>query len=397
MILSQATLAPLTASDSFGLISDGAMVIEDGRIVWVGQGADLPTKYHDAPKENLAGRLITPGIIDCHTHLVFGGDRSGEFEQLLQGTSYSAIAQAGGGIASTVRATRAASEEALLDDALKRLDAMICEGVTTVEIKSGYGLDIDTELKMLRVARRLGALRPITIRTTFLGAHSVPLEYAGKPDAYIDMICLPALRKAHAAGLVDAVDGFCEGIAFDAAQIGRVFDLARSLGLPVKLHAEQLSNTGGAQLAAQAGALSADHLEYATDADAQAMAASGTVATLLPGAYYTLRETQMPPVDAFRAAGVCMAVSTDCNPGSSPLTSPLLAMNMACTLFRLTPLEALRGVTAIAARALGMQNCGTLAPGMRADLCIWDVTHPSELAYRIGFNPLYRRIFGGPP
>lgn len=395
MILSQATLATLTAPGSFGLIEEGALVIEDNRIGWVGPAAELPAQYTGMPCEKLGERLVTPGIIDCHTHLVFGGNRADEFERRLNGASYAEIAQAGGGIVSTVRATRAASDKALLEDALHRIDAMIDEGVTTVEIKSGYGLDIDTELKMLRVARRIGERRPIAVRTSFLGAHALPPEYAGQPDAYIDDVCLPALQAAHTEGLVDAVDGFCESIAFDTVQIGRVFDRAHSLGLPVKLHAEQLSHTGGARLAAQAGALSADHLEYATDTDAREMAATGTIATLLPGAFYTLRERQVPPVDAFRAAGVSMAVSTDCNPGSSPLASPLLAMNMGCTLFRMTPLEALRGVTTVAAKALGLSDRGTLAKGQRADLCIWDVAHPAELAYRIGFNPLYRRIYGG--
>ncbi|MEO0938564.1 MAG: imidazolonepropionase [Pseudomonadota bacterium] len=394
MILTGATLATLTEPGSFGVVPDGAVVIDGADIAWLGAAADLPEAYRGAAVQDLGGRLVTPGLIECHTHLVFGGNRAAEFEQRLNGASYTEIAQAGGGIVSTVRATRAASEAALLKDALTRVDAMIAEGVTTLEVKSGYGLDIDTELKMLRVARAIGSERDITVRTSFLGAHAVPPEYAGRADAYIGEVCLPALRAAHAAGLVDAVDGFCESIAFDTVQIRRVFDLAQALGLPVKLHAEQLSHMGGAQLAAAAGALSADHLEYATAADARAMAEAGTVATILPGAFYTLRETQAPPLDAFRSAGVGMALSTDCNPGSSPLASPLLAMNMGCTLFGMTPLEALRGVTAEAARALGLTDRGTLAAGMRADLCIWDVAHPAELAYRIGFNPLVRRVRG---
>jgi imidazolonepropionase len=313
----------------------------------------------------------------------------------LEGASYEAIARAGGGILSTVTATREASEDALLAAALPRVDTLLAEGVWTIEVKSGYGLDIDTELRMLRAARALADRREVTVRTTFLGAHAVPPDYKGRPDAYIDEVAIPALLAAHDAGLVDAVDGFCEGIAFDTAQIGRVFDAARALGLPVKLHAEQLSHMGGTALAAHHGALSADHVEYATEADAAAMAAAGTVAVLLPGAFYTLRETQVPPVAAFRQHGVPMALATDCNPGSSPLTSLLLTMNMACTFFRLTPEEALAGVTRHAAQALGLSDRGTLAEGQRADLAVWDVEEPAELAYRIGFNPLHRRIVGG--
>ena len=315
----------------------------------------------------------------------------------LEGRSYEEIARAGGGILSTVTATRAAGEDALLAAALPRVDALIAEGVTTIEVKSGYGLDIATECAMLRAARRIAAMRPVTVRTTFLGAHAIPPEYRGRADAYLDEVCLPALEAAHAEGLADAVDGFCEGIAFSPGQIARVFARARALGLPVKLHAEQLSNLGGARLAATNGALSADHLEYADEGDAAAMAAAGTVAVMLPGAFYTLRETQLPPIAAFRARGVAMAVATDCNPGSSPLTSLLLAMNMAATLFRMTPAECLAGVTAHAARALGLADAGHLRAGMRADLAIWDVESPAELSYRIGFNPLWKRIFGGRP
>jgi imidazolonepropionase len=313
----------------------------------------------------------------------------------LQGASYEAIARAGGGILSTVRATRAASEADLLAGALARADALIAEGATTLEIKSGYGLDRDTELRMLRVARRVAAERPLRVRSSFLGAHAVPPEFPGDADGYLDAVVLPTLDAAAAEGLVDAVDGFCEGIAFSPAQIARLFDRATALGLPVKLHAEQLSNLGGAALAASYGALSADHLEWLDEAGIAAMAGAGTVAVLLPGAFYTLRETRVPPVAALRAAGVAIAVATDCNPGSSPLTSLLLAMNMACTLFRLTPEEALAGVTRHAARALGLGDCGTIAPGQRADLAVWDVEHPAELAYRIGWNPLARRIFAG--
>ncbi|MBI1495308.1 imidazolonepropionase [Halocynthiibacter styelae] len=381
--------------DSYGLIPDGAIVVERDAILWSGSKADLPREYADAQVHSLDGRLITPGLIDCHTHIVFGGDRAREFEMRLEGASYEEVARAGGGIVSTVKATRDADLETLVAEALPRLDALIAEGVTTVEIKSGYGLDRETELNMLRAARRLAELRDVRVKTSFLGAHAVPAEYAGRADAYIDDVCIPALQAAHAEDLVDVVDGFCEGIAFDATQIRRVFEAAKALGLPVKLHAEQLSNIGGTQLAAEFGALSADHVEYATDDDAAALAKSGTVAVILPGAFYTLRETQMPPIDSFRKHGVPMALATDCNPGSSPMTSLLLTMNMGCTLFRMTPEEALAGVTRNAAQALGMTNQGQIAPGMRADLAIWDVKHPAELAYRIGFNPLHKRISGG--
>ena len=373
-----------------------AAIAMEGEILrWVGPASALPAEYRAAESTDLKGRLVTPAFIDCHTHLVHGGHRAAEFEMRLEGASYEEVARAGGGIVSTVTATRAASEDDLLAQALPRLDALLAEGVATVEVKSGYGLDIETELRMLRVACRLAAERPVRVRTSFLGAHAVPAEYKGRPDAYLDEVSLPALRAAQVQGLADAVDGFCENIAFDAAQIERVFTEARALGLPVKLHAEQLSHQGGAALAARFGALSADHLEYATDDDARAMAASGSVAVLLPGAFYFIRETKLPPIDAFRTHGVPMALATDCNPGSSPLTSLLLTMNMACTLFRLTPDEALRGVTVNAARALGLSDCGLIAPGKRADLAVWDVETPAELAYRIGFNPLNTRIFGG--
>ena len=392
--LANAKLATLDG-EGYGLVEAGAVVIEDERITWAGPGSALPSAHADIPRRDMGGRLVTPAPIDCHTHLVFGGDRAREFALRLEGASYEEIARAGGGILSTVKATREADEETLLARALPRLDTLIAEGVTTLEVKSGYGLDEETELRMLRVARRLADERPVRIRTTHLCAHACPPEYEGRKDAFINEICIPSLRAAHAEGLVDAVDGFCEGIAFDTSQIARVFDAARELGLPVKLHAEQLSHQGGTALAASYGALSADHVEYATEADARAMAASGTVAVILPGAFYTLHEKQAPPVAAFRAHGVPMALSTDCNPGSSPLTSILLAMNMGCTLFRLTPAEALRGVTVNAARALGLDDCGRIAPGLRADLAIWDVDDPAELAWRIGFNPLHERIFGG--
>ena len=379
----------------YGLIADGALIADEaGLIEWIGPRADMPADG-GGEEVDLGGRLVTPGLIDCHTHAVFAGDRAGEFEMRLEGASYEDVARAGGGILSTVRATRAADEDALLAGALVRIDALIAGGATTVEVKSGYGLDVETELRMLRAARRIGRERRVHVRTSFLGAHAVPPEYGGRPDAYLDEVCLPALERAHAEGLVDAVDGFCEGIAFGTEQIARLFDLAARLGLPVKLHAEQLSNLGGARLAAERGALSADHLEHATGADAAAMAAAGTVAVILPGAFYTLRETKAPPIAAFREHGVPMAVATDCNPGSSPLASLPLAMNMACTLFRMTPEEALAGVTREAARALGLSDRGTLAAGRRADLAVWDVSAPAELAYRIGLAPLHARYVGG--
>ncbi|MCV3270776.1 imidazolonepropionase [Roseobacter sinensis] len=395
MLIRNAKVATLARSDSFGLIEAGAIAIDGSEIVWVGPEHALPERFRASPSHDAGGRLVTPALIDCHTHVVFGGNRAAEFELRLQGASYAEIAKAGGGIVSTVAATRAASADELLEQALPRVDALIADGVTLLEVKSGYGLDVETELKMLRVARAIPGHRPIDIRTSFLGAHAVAAEYTGRAEAYLEEQCLPALRAAHAEGLVDAVDGFCEGIAFSPAQIAQVFTVARDLGLPVKLHADQLSDLGGAALAAEFGALSADHLEYTQEAGAKAMAAAGTVAVLLPGAFYTLGETQRPPLSAFRARGVDVALATDCNPGSSPLTSLLLAMNMGCTLFGLTPLEALLGVTAHAAKALGASDRGRIVPGLRADLCLWDVAHPAELAYRIGFNPLHARVFGG--
>lgn len=391
-----ATLAgDLSSGPAYGLIDNGAIVLEGAHIVWAGSMDALPEEYRNLPSTDLEGRLVTPGLIDCHTHIVHGGNRAKEFELRLQGASYEEVARAGGGIVSTVSATREASEDVLLEDALHRVDALIAEGVCTLEIKSGYGLDIDTELKMLRVARAVGRERPVRVKTSFLGAHAVPAEYRDDADGYIDEICLPTLADAHDKGLVDAVDGFCEGIAFTPQQIERVFEKAAALGLPVKLHAEQLSNLGGTKLAARYGGLSADHLEYADGSDAAAMAEAGMVAVMLPGAFYTLRETQLPPIEAFREHGVPMAVATDCNPGSSPLSSLLLTMNMACTLFRMTPEEALAGATRYAAKALGIEDAGVIAAGMRADLAIWDVQHPAELSYRIGFNPLWKRVFGG--
>ena len=379
--------------NDYGLIKDAAIVVSGRSVEWVGPASDLPSEYAGLDRQNQKGRLVTPALIDCHTHIVHGGNRAREFEMRLTGASYEEIARAGGGIVSTVTATRGATEAELLESALPRVDALIAQGVAVVEIKSGYGLDRHTELKMLRVARALGRQRPIRVMTSFLGAHAVPPGMDA--DSYIDRVCLPALQAAHAEGLVDAVDGFCEGIAFDTAQIARVFDCARGLGLPVKLHAEQLSHIGGTALAAKYGARSADHVEYATDADAAALAAAGTVAVLLPGAFYTIHETQAPPVQAFRDLGVPMAVGTDWNPGSSPLGSLLLAMNMACTLFRMTPAEALAGTTRNAARALGLSDCGVIAAGMRADLAIWNISDPAELSYGIGINPLQSRVFEG--
>ncbi|TPE53038.1 imidazolonepropionase [Amaricoccus solimangrovi] len=391
-LLKNATLA--TMSDGYGLIERGAVAIRGGRILWAGLEAEAPAEAAGLPARDLGGALVTPGLVDCHTHVVHGGDRAREFEMRLEGASYEEVARAGGGIVSTVRATREASEAELLAQALPRVDALLAEGVTTLEIKSGYGLEREAELRMLRVARAIGRKRAVTVRTSYLGAHAVPPEYRGRSATYLSEVCLPTLEVAAAEGLVDAVDGFCEGIAFQPHEIARVFDAAKALGLPVKLHAEQLSNLGGAALAASRGGLSADHLEWLDDAGVAAMARAGTVAVLLPGAFYTLRETRLPPVAALRAAGVPIAVATDCNPGTSPLTSLLLAMNMACTLFRMTPEEALTGVTRHAARALGLTDRGVIGPGMRADLAIWNVAHPRELAYRIGFNPLLERMVG---
>ena len=390
MLLTNATLATMTNGTS--LMESAAILIEGDRIAWVGPMSDAPV---GEAGRDLEGRLVTPGLIDCHTHLVHGGNRAREFEMRLNGASYEEVARAGGGIVSTVRATREASEADLLASALLRLDRMLAEGVTTVEVKSGYGLTLEDELKMLRTARALERVRQVTVHATFLAAHAVPPEFKGRPDAYIDEVCLPALNAAHAEGLVDSVDGFCEGIAFSPAQIDRVFVEARRLGLPVRLHAEQLSNLGGAALAARHSALSADHLEYLDAAGARAMAQAGTVAVILPGAFYTLRETQLPPIGLLRQHGVRMAVATDCNPGTAPMTSLTLAMNMACTLFRMTPDEVLAGVTTHAATALGLSDRGRIAPGQRADLAIWEARHPAELSYRIGATPLHARIHGG--
>ena len=392
-VITNLTLATMErGARPYGLVDNGAVAVEDGRIVWCGPVDAMPDAAAAWPRRDLGGRLVTPALIDCHTHIVHGGDRAREFEMRLRGVSYEDIARAGGGIFSTVEATRRTDPDPLLANALPRVDALIAEGVSTIEIKSGYGLDVETELAMLRTARRIAAERPVRVRTSFLGAHAVPPEYAGRSDAYIDEVCLPALDAAHAEGLVDAVDGFCEEIAFGPARIERVFERAGTLGLPVKLHADQLSDLGGAALAARHHALSADHLEFVSEAGVRALAEAGTVAVLLPGAAYTLHAPRHPPLELLRRYEVPMAISTDCNPGSSPLASLLLAMNMACTLFRLTPEEALAGVTREAARALGIDDAGRIAPGLRADLAVWDVTHPAELAYRIGFNPLAERI-----
>jgi imidazolonepropionase len=393
MLLTHTTLATMT--NGYGLIPEAAVVIEGDRIAWAGPMADLPATHRALPDHDCGGRLVTPGLIDCHTHAVFAGHRAVEFELRLKGASYEEIARAGGGILSTVTATRAASEDALLASALPRIDQLIASGATTIEVKSGYGLTIGDELKMLRAARRIAQQRPVTVRSTHLAAHAVPPEFKGDATGYIKNIALPSLRAAHAEGLVDAVDAFCETIAFTTGQLAPLFAEARALGLPVKLHAEQLTDQGGAAFAAGQGALSADHLEYLSPEGIAAMAKAGTVAVILPGAFYTLRESQLPPIAALRQAGVPMAVATDLNPGSSPMASLPLAMNMACTLFRLTPEEALLGTTAHAARALGLADRGRIAPGLRADLCIWDADHPAELSYRIGATPLNTRIFGG--
>ena len=389
-LLVDARLATL-AGDGHGLIDKGALGWRDGRIVWVGAQDAIPAGISAAETLSAQGTLVTPGLIDCHTHLVFGGDRAREFEQRLHGASYEDIARAGGGITSSVRATRAASEDELLAQSLPRARALLADGVTTLEIKSGYGLDLDHELKMLRVARRIGAALGIDVATTLLAAHALPPEFAGRADGWIDEICTHILPAAAQAGLADAVDAFCEKIAFTPAQTRRVFERASALGLRVKLHADQLSDLGGAALAAEFGALSADHLEWTNSDGVRAMAAAGTVAVLLPGAFYALRETRLPPIEAFRAAGVAIAVATDLNPGTSPLLSLRLAMSMACTLFRLTPLEALLGATVHAARALGLNDRGRLAVGQRADFVLWNVHEPAELCYWIG-GPLAREV-----
>ncbi|MDR3475534.1 MAG: imidazolonepropionase [Devosia sp.] len=378
------------------VVDDGAIVIRAGRVGYAGPRTNAPDTKGDIRRVDLEGRLVTPALIDCHSHLVHGGNRAREFEMRLEGVSYLDIAKAGGGIVSTVKATRSLSVDDLVTEALPRLDALLAEGVATIEIKSGYGLEIEAELAMLRAARALAGRRNVRISATYLAAHALPEEYRRRSGAYIDEVVLPGLRLAHAQGLVDAVDGFCETIAFSPAEIAKVFTVAGKLGLPVKLHAEQLSWLGGARLAASFGALSADHLEYINEDDARALAAAGTVAVLLPGAFYAIRETKKPDVAALRQHRVPIAVATDCNPGTSPLTSLLLTMNMAATLFGLTVNECLAGTTREAARALGLQGeTGSLEPGKSADIAIWDCERPAELVYRIGFNPLYARYFRG--
>jgi imidazolonepropionase len=380
----------------YGEIRDGAIAVLDGKIAWLGRRADLANDYQTKQIHDANGAWLMPGLIDCHTHLIYAGNRSDEFEARLNGTSYTEIAQQGGGILSTVRATRAASEAQLLAATLPRLRALQNEGVTTIEIKSGYGLDIESEARILRVARKIQRDFSVRVKTTFLGAHALPPEYVGRADDYIDLVCKKMLPELAAQGLVDAVDVFCENIGFNLKQTERVFDVAKQLGIPVKAHAEQLSNQGAATLTAKYAGLSADHLEYLSEVDVLAMANSGSVAVLLPGAFYFLRETKLPPIAALRAAGVPMALATDHNPGTSPMTSLLLAMNMACTLFRLTPLEALQGVTCNAARALGIEHyVGQLKLGYAADFVLWDIQRPADLAYTIGSRPCVATVFNG--
>jgi len=396
-VWTNARLATMVADTGtpYGAIEDGIVIARNGRIVFAGPSSEV-SSIGQAEVIDCEGRWITPGLIDCHTHLVYGGDRAHEFELRLEGASYEEIARAGGGIVSSVKATRAASEDELFASADKRLAALIAEGVTTVEIKSGYGLDTDSETKVLAVARRLGRERPVDVQTTFLGAHAVPAEFKGRSGDYVDLVCGPMLDAIAEQNLADAVDVFCEGIAFSPEETARVFTAAKARGLPVKIHAEQLSNLGGAALAAGFGALSADHLEHLDEAGVIAMAKAGTVAVVLPGAFYFLRETMKPPIDLLRQHGVPIALATDANPGTSPLTSPLMTMNMGCTLFRLTPEEALAGMTRNAALALGLQDeIGTLEAGKACDLAIWEIERPAELAYRIGFNPLHTRIRNG--
>lgn len=396
-IYTNATVATMAekSDQPYGLVENGAIVVDQGRVEWVGKELDIPDTYKYFSIEDLNGKLVTPALIDCHTHLVHGGNRAREFELRLEGASYEEIARAGGGIISTVKGTREMSEDDLVEMALPRLDSLLLEGVDVVEIKSGYGLTIDDELKMLRAARQLGQKRNVTIKTTYLAAHAIPPEYEGKADQYIEDVVLPGLEQGAREGLIDAVDAFCEGIAFSPAQVSRVFDRARALNIDIKIHSEQLSNLQGTALAASYNALSADHLEYLDMGGINAMKKAGTVAVLLPGAFYFLREKQYPPIQELRNAGVPMALATDCNPGSSPISSILLILNMACTLFRFTPEEALRGITTNAAKALGIQNTrGTIEPGKDAVFAVWNIEHPSELSYRAGFNPLHELIRG---
>ena len=390
-----ATLAP--AQPGLGVIDSGAIAVRDGRIAFAGPQDELPAEWRNgARRVDCEGRWITPALIDCHTHLVFGGERAHEFELRLKGATYEEIARGGGGILSTVRSTRAASEEELMRSALLRLDSLLAEGVGTIEVKSGYGLELAAERKSLRVARRLAIERNITIRATFLGAHALPPEFAANRAAYVAAVADEMIPTLASEGLIDAVDGFCEHIAFTPEEISRVFAAARRAKLPVKLHADQLSNSGGASLAAKFGALSADHLEFASEEGVAAMAKASVTAVLLPGAFYALRQRQAPPVDVMRRHRLPMAVATDCNPGTSPLTSILLALNMAATLFGLRVEECLAGATRNAARALGLiGETGTLETGKWADLAVWDIEHPAELVYRLGFNPLHARVWRG--
>ena len=382
-----------TMVDGYGELEDAALAVHQGRIAWIGPRAAAPQAKEE---HDCGGAWMTPGLVDCHTHIVHAGNRSKEWEARLNGASYEDIARQGGGIMSTVRATRESGIDDLLAQSLPRVARLLSEGVTTLEIKSGYGLELAAEERMLRAAREVAARLPVRVATTFLGAHALPPEFAGRADDYVDMLCTRMLPQLAGEGLVDAVDAFCERIGFTHAQTERVFAAAQELGLPVKLHAEQLSDQGGAQLVARYGGLSADHLEHLNGAGIEAMALAGTVAVLLPGAYYFLRDTTPPPVDALRAAGVPMAVATDCNPGTSPLTSLLLAMNMACTLWRLTPQEALRGATIHGARALGLhKEIGTLEVGKVADLALWDIARPADLAYAMGANPCRAVVNGG--
>ena len=396
LLLTHASLATFVGEATCGLLTDAALACQDGQIAWIGPTRELPPAAAATAREvhDAGGALVTPGLIDCHTHLVFGGDRAQEFDLRLNGATYEAIARAGGGIVSTVRATRDASEDGLLAQSLPRARSLMADGVTTLEIKSGYGLELDAERRMLRVARRIGMELGIHVQTSFLGLHALPPEYKERRDDYVDLVCNELLPALADEGLVDAVDAFCEGIGFTRAETQRVFEHARQLGLCVKLHAEQLSDLDGAALVAEFAGLSADHLEYLSDTGVQAMARAGTVAVLLPGAFYALRETKLPPVASLRSHGVPIAIATDCNPGTSPLLSLRLAANMACTLFRLTPEEALRGITVNAARALGLHDRGTLAVGKRADLVMWNATQPAELCYWIG-GGLARKVWVG--